>query len=64
MGSGFERFCVMKVCSSTMLNKITKIIFEMTESFHKTIKHQTIFERGRIVRGTRQLLQKWSTPID
>ena len=41
-----------------MLNKITRITFEVTEIFHKTFKHHIILERGRIVRGTRQLLQK------
>ena len=47
-----------------MLNKVTKIIFEITEIFHETLKHQIILERGRIVRGTRQLLQGWSTQFD
>ena len=64
--SSVKPFCVIIVCTQvtfTMLNKITKITFEITEIFHKTFKHQIILKRGRIVRGTRQLLQGWSTPF-
>ena len=63
----FKQFCAMIVCTqitSTMLNKVTKIIFQITEIFHKTLKHQIILERGRIAWGTRQLLQGWSTQFD
>ena len=47
-----------------MLNKVTKTIFEITEIFHKTLNHQIFSERGRIARGTRQLLRGWSTQFD
>ena len=59
--SSFNRFCVMIVCmqvTSNMLNKRTKITFEVTEILHKTFRERKDYSRYEAI-ATRMVNSIW-----